>query len=58
MRMCLKSGIPVVGIPLNANRCARWTGRFLENSVNIKALEMLLGTDHNIDGFTEHKSAN
>jgi hypothetical protein len=43
MRMCIKAGIPVVGIPLNANRCARWTGSFLENSVNIKELECLVG---------------
>jgi hypothetical protein len=43
MRMCLKAGIPVVGIPLNANRCARWTGSFLENSVDIEALNNLLG---------------
>ena len=42
MSMCLKAGIPVVGIPLNANRCARWTGSFLENSVDIEALENLL----------------
>lgn len=48
MRMCLKSGIPAVGIPLNANRCARWTGRFLDNSVNIRALEKLMGSDQNI----------
>jgi hypothetical protein len=43
MRMCLKAGIPVVGIPLNANRCIRWTGSFLENSVDIEALDFLLG---------------
>ena len=41
--LCSKSGIPSVGIPLNANRCARWTGRFLDNSVNINALENLVG---------------
>jgi hypothetical protein len=48
IRLCSKSGIPVVGIPLNANRCARWTGRFLENSVNITELEKLLGSGQNI----------
>lgn len=56
MRLCLKSGIPVVGIPLNANKCSRWTGRFLENSVNIEALEKLLGSGQNMEAITNHKS--
>jgi hypothetical protein len=42
MRMCKKYGIPVVGIPLDANRCARWWGEFHWNSVNFKILESLL----------------
>ena len=42
MRMCRKYGIPVVGIPLDANRCARWWGEFHWNSVNFKMLESLL----------------
>ena len=42
MRMCRKYGIPVVGIPLDANRCARWWGEFHWNSVNFRALESLL----------------
>jgi len=42
MRMCRKYGIPVVGIPLDANRCARWWGEFHWNSVNFKMLEGLL----------------
>jgi hypothetical protein len=28
MRLCLKYDVPVVGIPLDANRCARWWGEF------------------------------
>jgi hypothetical protein len=42
MRMCMKHDIPVVGIPLDANRCARWWGEFYLNSVNIEKLENLL----------------
>jgi hypothetical protein len=42
MRNCRKSRIPVVGIPLNANRCIRWMGKFLPNSVDPEELEKLL----------------
>jgi hypothetical protein len=42
MRMCLKHDVPVVGIPLDANRCARWWGEFHQNSVNLGKLESLL----------------
>jgi hypothetical protein len=42
MRMCQKYGIPVVGIPLDANRCARWWGEFHWNSINFKMLVSLL----------------
>ena len=43
MRLCLKLGIPPVGIPLNANRCARWMSRAHETSFNLEQLEELLG---------------
>lgn len=43
MRLCIKLGIPPVGIPLDANRCARWMKKARENSFNIKELEKLLG---------------
>lgn len=43
MRACMERGVPVVGIPLDANRCARWMGRFEENSINIERLCELLG---------------
>ena len=36
MRMCVKLGIPVVGVPLNANRCARWMGEFYPTSVELE----------------------
>ena len=36
MRMCTKLGIPAVGVPLNANRCARWMGEFHPTSVELK----------------------
>lgn len=42
MRMCLKHNIPVVGIPLDANRCARWWGDFYPNTINLSKLESLL----------------
>lgn len=42
MRLCNKFDIPVVGIPLNANRCARWMGQFYQNSVDLIKLEQLI----------------
>ena len=41
MRKCRKHGIPVVGIPLNANRCIRWFGEFYPNSVDLMQVEQL-----------------
>lgn len=38
LRRCLKAGIPAQGLPLDANRCIRWMGDFLENSVNLEIL--------------------
>lgn len=42
MRACMDRGVPVVGIPLDANRCARWMGRFEDTSVNLERLRDLL----------------
>jgi hypothetical protein len=42
MRMCMKYDVPVVGVPLDANRCARWWGKFHWNSVNLNKLHSLL----------------
>jgi uncharacterized protein len=42
MRMCLKKNIPVVGIPLDANRCARWMGEFHSNTINLEKLKELV----------------
>ena len=42
MRMCLKHNIPVVGIPLDANRCTRWWGEFYPNTINLTILGTLL----------------
>jgi hypothetical protein len=42
MRLCLQAGIPPVGIPLNANRCARWMSQAHETSYNLDQLEELL----------------
>jgi hypothetical protein len=38
MRLCMRLNVPVTGVPLNANRCARWTGRFQPTSVNLDEL--------------------
>lgn len=42
MRRVMKTNLPVVGIPLNANRCPRWMGSFHETSVDLNALERLV----------------
>lgn len=42
MRMCIKKNLPVVGIPLDANRCARWMGEFHPNTVNLQKLRELI----------------
>jgi len=42
MRMCVKLDIPVVGIPLNANRCARWMGAFRPTSVELVELRRIV----------------
>jgi hypothetical protein len=42
IRKCSKYKIPVVGMPLNANRCARWFGEFFPNSINLDELEKLI----------------
>lgn len=42
MRSVRKKGLPVVGIPLNANRCIRWFGEFLPNSVDLQQLDRLV----------------
>ena len=42
MRLCIRTGIPAVGIPLNANRCARWMSQAHETSFNLEQLEELL----------------
>jgi len=42
MRFCMKAKLPVMGIPLNANRCPRWMGGFFDTSVDLLALEKIL----------------
>jgi hypothetical protein len=42
MRLCIRTGIAPVGIPLNANRCARWMSQAHETSFNLEQLEELL----------------
>jgi len=33
-----KYNIPVIGIPIDANRCQRWMGDYYDNSVNLENL--------------------
>jgi hypothetical protein len=42
LRLCIRTGIPAVGIPVNANRCARWMSQAHETSFNLEQLEALL----------------
>lgn len=42
MRLCIKLDIPPVGVPLDANRCARWMKQACESSFNLKMLEALV----------------
>jgi hypothetical protein len=42
IRNCRKSNIPVIGVPLNANRCTRWYGEFFPNSIDLNELERLV----------------
>ena len=42
LRKCQEYHIPAIGLPLDANRCARWMGSFHENSVNLEELERLI----------------
>jgi len=43
IRKCRKYNLPVIGIPLDANRCVRWMGKFHKNSINFEQLELLIG---------------
>ncbi len=42
MRLCIRTGIPCVGVQLNANRCARWMSQAYETSFSLERLEELL----------------
>lgn len=42
MRLCIEMDIPPVGIPLDANRCARWMKKAHETSFNLEVLEKLI----------------
>ena len=42
MRRCARGCVPVRGLPLDANRCARWLGVFRPNTVNLARLDKLV----------------
>jgi hypothetical protein len=42
IRACMNRKVPVVGIPLDANRCMRWMGAFHPTSVDLDALRKLI----------------
>jgi hypothetical protein len=43
MRESSRLGLPTVGVPLSANRCARWMGSFYDNSVSLEEIVQLVG---------------
>ena len=43
MRLVESLGIPVVGIPLDANRCPRWSGETLPTALNLQEVARLVG---------------
>lgn len=48
LRLCERLAIPAVGLPLDLNRCLRWTGRCLETTFNLQELERLLKSESSI----------
>lgn len=42
MARCYRYKVPALGLPLNANRCIRWFGEFLPNSINLVELKRLI----------------
>jgi len=42
MRLCIRLGIPPIGLPLSANRCARWMKLAHETSFSLEELEELV----------------
>jgi hypothetical protein len=42
MRLCIRLGIAPIGIPLSANRCARWMKQAHETSFSLEELEELV----------------
>ncbi len=42
MRLCIELGISPIGIPLSANRCARWMKQAHESSFSLEELEELI----------------
>jgi hypothetical protein len=42
MRLCISLGISPIGIPLSANRCARWMKQAYETSFSLEELEGLI----------------
>jgi hypothetical protein len=43
MRRVARLGVPVLGVPLDANRCARWLPEQLPTGVNLGQLAAVLG---------------
>jgi hypothetical protein len=42
MRLCIELGISPIGVPLDANRCARWMRKAHETTFSMEELEALL----------------
>jgi len=56
MRLAISLGMPVVGVPLDANRCARWMNKAYENSFNLKEVEYLLSLNLSPKGLFNDES--
>ena len=42
MRHCVSADVPVMGMPLDGNKCERWKDKFYPNSISLKRLEYIL----------------
>jgi hypothetical protein len=44
MELCMKLEVPVIGQPIDANRCRRWMGEYNQTTTNLKQLEKLISS--------------
>ena len=44
MQKCMKIGVPMLGVPINSNSCARWMENNQDNSIYLEEVEKLLAS--------------